>query len=856
MEKSEKILSENNKSEDRKLKKCTTGKKTIRVSVRTLVEFLLRSGDLRGSRGGFADKEAMQKGSRIHRKIQKSMGIGYRSEVSLKFEKEYEDFILVLEGRADGIFEEKKDGITVIDEIKGIYASLRSMDEPVPVHLAQAKCYAWVYAFQHGLSDIRVQMTYCQMESEEIRRFVSDYSFEELDLWFGSLLDEYYPWAAYRVAWEKKRTQSIKGMAFPFAYRSGQKQLVVDIYRTILRKKQLFVQAPTGVGKTISAVYPSVCAMGEGLCEKIFYLTAKTITRTVAQEAFAHLRKGGLCCNTLTITAKDKMCIQEDPECDPDRCPRAEGHFDRVNEALYDMLIHAPIFDREAILLQAERFRVCPYELQMDLTDFMDTIICDYNYVMNPRVRLKHYFGEGSRQGDYVFLIDEAHNLVERGRDMFSASLVKEDFLEIRKQIAPYHKKIELALSRCNRQMLSYKRACEEPIRKMENVGALILQLMNLSGAIEDALGENGEKGQGSLFQKASAADTDAGNRNALPLPEEVRRNLLEFYFKVRSFMEIHDLVDENYIIYANYLPGGNFQVRLACVNPSVNLQTMLDKGRSTVFYSATLLPVKYYREMLSGRSDDYAVYVPSPFPKENRSILISRDTSSKYTRRTEEEFRRMAGYIRGVISAKAGNYMTFFPSYRMMEDVYAAFCEEAPELADLCICQNPSMTEQQREEFLRIFRETGSETKIGFCIMGGIFGEGIDLVGESLIGVLVAGTGLPQVDDERELLRSYFEGKGKDGFDYAYRYPGMNKVLQAAGRVIRTDRDRGVIILMDDRFLLREYADLFPREWEDAERTSLSEVGERVRDFWHRSDSLENSGIDKYLPDVYNDEE
>ncbi|MDO4617261.1 MAG: ATP-dependent DNA helicase [Lachnospiraceae bacterium] len=783
-------------------------KRRVRISVRTLVEFMGRSGDLQGGSGGWRDKEAMQKGSRIHRKIQKRMGPGYQAEVPLKYEAEREHCMLVLEGRADGILEDA-DGV-LIDEIKGVYLDVSELEEPVQVHLSQAKCYAAIYCRQHSLENIRVQLTYCQMETEEIRRFVKNFTAEELELWFSDLLDGYGVWADLQVLSRQERNASMQELAFPFEYREGQKQLVADIYRTVLRKKQLFVQAPTGVGKTMSAVYPAVRALGEELAERIFYLTAKTITRTVAEEAFSILKSHGLKCRNITITAKEKLCVCEEPDCDPELCPRAKGHYDRVNAALYNMLTEQVQYDRESILLQSEAFTVCPYELQLDLAMFADAIICDYNYAFDPTVRLKRFFGEGAAQGEGLFLIDEAHNLVERGREMYSASIVKEEVLDVKRKIKGQFPKVEKALERVNRVLLELKRQCDGTT-ELEQAGGLILALMNLAGQMDEMLGEL--KGGG------------------------LRNELLEFYFRVYEFLGIADLLDENYMIYGGYLSDGSFMVRLFCVNPAVNLQKCLDRGRSTVFFSATMLPVRYYQKMLSAREDDYAVYIPSPFPAENRMIAIGADVSSRYTRRTPEEFRRVASYIEKMVRAREGNYLVFFPSYSMLESV-AEYIEdlllnqEQPWEGEL-FRQQPGLNEAEREAFLQAFSADRERPCLGLCVMGGIFGEGIDLTGEALIGAAVVGPGIPQVGEERELLKRYYDRKGENGFDIAYRFPGMNKVLQAAGRVIRTSEDRGVILLLDDRFRNSETRALFPAEWRDCQVTALPHIDAGLREFW-----------------------
>ena len=777
--------------------------KIIRISVRNLVEFLLRSGDLDNRRDSFADREAMQKGSRLHRKIQKRMGGDYRAEQALVYRRDYEEFSIQLEGRADGIFTEE--GKTWIDEIKGMYLDVTSLEEPFLVHLAQAKCYACILGMEQGKRSLGVQMTYANLDSEEIKRFRREYTLEELQEWLEELLAAYYKWADFEYQWRKKRNASMEALEFPFPYRPGQRNLVAGVYRTIQQKKELFIQAPTGIGKTMSAVYPAVRAMGQGLGEKLFYLTAKTITRTVAEEAFALLKSRGLKMKTLTITAKEKLCVCEKMDCNPENCPRAKGHYDRVNDAVFDFLQQEGEMRREDILRQSEDWQVCPYEMCLDTASWVDAIICDYNYVFDPNARLRRFFGEGMR-GEYLFLIDEAHNLVERGRDMFSAVLYKEDFLALKRAVKPYSKKLERLLEKGNRQLLEYKRECDR-CQVLSSLGAFPISLLNLMGELEKFLAELN--------------------------PGELRNQVLEFYFQVRDFLNIYDLLDENYVIYSRHDEEGNFLVKLFCVNPAANLQACLDKGSSAIFFSATLLPMPYYQKLLSTHGDDYSMYARSPFPQEHRFLALARDVSSRYTRRNEAEFRRIARYIRAAVSGRRGNYMVFFPSYKLLGDVWEIYREEYQGEGQRCLLQTPSMDEASREEFLKAFEAEREETVVAFCIMGGIFSEGIDLTGERLVGAVIVGTGLPQVGDEREILKAYYDRKGEAGFDYAYRFPGMNKVLQAAGRVIRTAEDKGVLLLLDDRFLNREYQGLFPVEWESRSPCTLDTVEEQLHRFW-----------------------
>lgn len=774
----------------------------IRISVRSLVEFILREGDIDNRVSGSMEKDAMLLGGKIHRKIQSRMGTNYTAEVPLKIQMPCDGFVLQIEGRADGVL--KDDGKVLIDEIKGILRSLEHLEAPVPVHLAQAKCYAYIYAVQNSLKCIDVQMTYCQMETEEIRRFCQEFEFQELQTWFQDLVTQYEKWAKFEIEWRNVRNDSIRQIEFPFPYREGQRDLVVSVYRTILRKKKLFIQAPTGVGKTMATVFPAVRAMGEGLGEKIFYLTAKTIMRTVAEQAFSLLKEKGLLYKTITLTAKEKICFCEEAECNPDACPYAKGHFDRVNDAVFDLITHSGDWSREVLEEQAKKYMVCPFEMSLDVSNWADAVICDYNYVFDPQAHIKRFFSESGKE-EYLFLIDEAHNLVERGREMYSASLYKEDLLEVRKLVKAEDPKLAKGLSECNQQFLELKRECEH-YQILKSVSHIALKLMNVLSKLEDYLEEC----------------KDA----------EKKKRVLDFYFAVRSFLNIHDIMDENYVIFSEMMEDGRFQIKLFCVNPAVNLQNYLEQGNSTIFFSATLLPVHYYKKLLSVEKDDYAVYAHSSFPQENKFLFIGTDVSTRYTRRGESTYQRFARYIAVMAEQKKGNYMAFFPSYRFLEEVHTCFLECVDHEVD-SICQVSYMDEEQREEFLEEFEREREKSLVAFCVMGGIFSEGIDLTEDKLIGAVIAGTGLPQVCTEREILKQYFNAADMDGFDYAYLYPGMNKVLQSAGRVIRTESDRGVILLLDDRFRAMRYREVFPREWQQYQLGSVKNLEQEIRTFW-----------------------
>lgn len=824
-----------------------------RISVRNLVEFILRNGDIVDGKGGAKmDVDAMQAGANLHRKLQGRGGSRYEAEVPLSVTLDVECANLTVEGRADGVitgelpykdmpievaedmenWAKEAKSFATIDEIKCMYKEVLGIEKVDSVHLAQAKCYAYMYAREHQLDQMVVQMTYVQIMYENVKRFWFHFTYEELEEWFFGVVFEYTKFLKFELEHLEEFIASAKEATFPFAYRKGQKELASMIYSSMKRSENLYAQAPTGVGKTISSVFPAVKAVGEGLAEKIFYLTAKTITRTVAEESFELLRSKGLKLHSVTISAKDKLCVLEERNCNPIACPRARGHFDRINECLYEMLVSESNITRECIEEYAEAYQVCPYELSLDVALWVDAVICDYNYLFDPKVQLKRFFSAQAGKGEYLFLVDESHNLVERARNMYSATLFKEDMLEVKKYLEPVSKKAASAVKRINTTMLKLKKdieVCEELKANGNAMGA------DLTGFHTD--------GYESYMELSSCDELVVQLLRFISDMEKLledRSNfegydtVMDFYFKVHHFVNMYEGLDENYVIYTQKFGKSNVMISLFCVNPSHRLQEVISKGRSTIFFSATLLPIHYYKELLTGNQKDTAVYIPSPFDQKKRFLAITSGVTSKYSARGYEQYERIVEYLRAAI-VKPGNYMVFFSSYKMMEDVYDVAVERGLGDDRRLLLQTANMTEEAREQFLKEFAVKEERPLIAFCILGGIFSEGIDLKEDQLIGAFVVGNGLPQVCVERKILQEYFAKNGLDGFAYAYIYPGMNKVLQAAGRVIRTEEDEGVILLMDDRFKQREYRSLFPQEWDDVKYVNQNNVAAEIAAFWNK---------------------
>jgi DNA excision repair protein ERCC-2 len=749
---------------------------TIQIAVRTLVEHVYSSGSI-DSR--FRSQSTMLEGTRIHQKIQLTYQESDQKEVYLRADFPVNDLIFSIDGRCDGLL--FRNGEVIIDEIKSTSQHLEHLgDDGLPVHWAQAKLYAYIYAKDQQLQEIFVQLTYVQVESDEKRLLKKCFSIAELEGFVQEVVETYYPYAKLLHDHRKERDESSKQLVFPFdTYRSGQRKLAGGVYKTISEKKSLFVKAPTGIGKTISTLFPAVKAMGEGNLNRIFYLTAKTITRTTAEEAVGRMQSCGLCLKYVTITAKDKVCFKEETKCQKDYCEFADGYYDRINEAILDIAANENGMNREVIETYARKHTVCPFEFSIDLAYVADTVICDYNYIFDPRVSLKRLFEEQKKST--LLLIDEAHNLVDRGREMFSASLNKELFLQLKKEFKSANKGIYDCSSKINSWFISLKK---------------------INGDLNEfTLDQLDEELVLLLNQFKEGAE--------IVLIKETFPTLLELYFQVNSFLKIVDLLDEHYVIYGEKNKN-DVTLKLFCIDPSKLLQKMGKGYRSKVFFSATLSPLSYYQDILGGQEEDYLLSIPSPFKEEQTDIFI-KPLSTRYRDR-ERTKPAIVTMIHSLVQNRPGNYLIFFPSYQYLLAVYDEFIKEFPGTNTLL--QGAGMSEEEREEFLKKFKPNQPETLIGFAVLGGVFSEGVDLKGDRLNGVVVVGVGLPQLCYERNLIKDHFNKKERNGYDYAYVFPGMNKVLQAGGRLIRSEEDHGTIVLVDDRFLQTQYQDLLPKEW------------------------------------------
>ena len=774
-------------------------KERHQIAVRTLVDVVLRAGDLDMR---FALSGRRLEGIRAHQKIQRQRPEGYRAEVPVSIEVETEDLILVVAGRIDGVIE--SEGTMVVEEIKSTTKDLKTFEKtPAPCHWGQAKVYAYLLASAQDLGAVTIRLTYCHLDTGDTLELVEDWTRDGLESFFKELVDRYLKWATTLVQWRYLRNATIQSVDFPFMpYRTGQRTMAVAVYRTIRDGGQAIIQASTGIGKTMAALFPAIKTLGEGHADRLFFLTARNTGKASAINALNLLQEAGLRLKRVSLTAKGQICFCPDATCNPDECAYASGHFDRLPEALDDAFLRDNI-DRSAIEAVAHFHRVCPFELSLELSRWADCIICDYNYAFDPRVYLKRFFDE--ENGAYAFLVDEAHNLVDRSREMFSAKLRKSDFLELRRAVKNHLPAVYRGAGKINTWMLDARKRIQDADGFQSEA--------HLPDGLEPLL-----RGFLRVSERWLAKNQSA----------PFREIVMERYFETSGFLRVWDQFDDSYVT-CRQATGKDLQIKLFCLDPSSHLKLALRRSRSVIFFSATMTPAGYFQDILGCEPTAAMLAIPSPFPRKNLKVLIASGISTYYAQR-EQSADRIVALVRSFIHSKKGNYLCFFPSYEYMTMVVDRF-----DLTDgdvQVLVQVREMDDAGRARFLDRFSTQNDQTMVGFAVMGGIFGEGIDLVGERLSGAVIVGVGLPAICPERDLIRGYFDRRG-EGFDFAYRFPGINRVLQAAGRVIRTDQDRGALLLVDQRFCRPTYQGLLPDQWAMAMAGSEQQMENRLKRFW-----------------------
>lgn len=753
----------------------------IKDSVRGIIEYILKQGSIDDRYTG--STRALE-GTLAHQKLQSNnekIYSNYKKEVKLQKEFQIDNVILIVDGRADGIIIEGKD--VYIEEIKSTMKSLILIDEDYnELHWAQAKFYAYIYSKQNTLNNIKVRLSYFNLETEEVKSFDREFNIEDLESFVFEIINEYKKWVLLKSELLTIRNESIKSLKFPFDnYRKGQKELAIACFNTIKEKAVLFAQAPTGIGKTISTIFPAVKSLGESRGDRIVYLTAKTITRTVAEESVKKLKDKSLKCKSITLTAKEKICFKEKSSCNPENCEYALNYYDKVNNVIFNILKEEDTFTREKIEEYAKKEKLCPFELSLDLSLWCDLIICDYNYAFDPRARLKRFFEDDV--GNNVLLVDEGHNLVDRSRSMFSAEIYKDKILKASKVIKGKAPNLFKALNAINKYLIEIRKELQEAevnsLYKKDEYKDLYKLLRIFMKECDEYL--------------VKSANTEGY--------DEIK----DLYFEIRAFISISELYSKEYVTLVE-INKNDVKIKLFCVNPSKNLSKIVQGSYSTIIFSATLTPINYYIDLLGGDDKSYRMKLPSPFKKENLKIY-GKPLNMRFKHR-ENNIDTVCNLIYNFKEEEMGNYMVFLPSYQYLNKIFERYKELYGDKN--IICQGEVLTEEQRELFLNIFKIDSNI--LAFCVIGGVFSEGIDLPGKRLIGSIIVGVGFPKISNEGDIIKDYYEEKG---FDYAYIYPGINKIMQAAGRVIRTETDKGRILLIDDRYYTLKYRSLLPREWE-----------------------------------------
>lgn len=770
----------------------------IKISIKEMVEFICRSGHISNE---MTNHVRALEGTRIHQKIQREQDAYYQSEVSLNYEIEKDDFHYIFQGRMDGLI--IKDDQVCIDEIKSTLRQLDHIDKDRlnQSHFHQMVSYAYIYCSLHQLDHIQCRLTYANVESKEIKYLNFEYSFEEVEAIFNQVFEKFHQMILLYFDFKKQRDISLQQLTFPYDhYRQGQQEMMNGVYYTIKNHQKLFIHAATGLGKTLATIYPSLMAMKNKYTNKIMYLTAKSITRVVAYESLQLLYTKGLKLRSIVIHAKDHMCVLEKRQCHPDYCIYAKNHYDRVNEALMDILSNEYVYTKEVILEYALKHQVCPFEFSLDLYLFCDFSILDYNYAFDPKVYLQRAYLSSHH---LTLLVDEAHNLIDRARSMYSASLNYSDIQYLKNYMAKKHQGVYKSL-------IAIEDLCIKIHYDLENSPYIVSHEppVALATLIERFI----------FMMQKYLNDSE----------EAIEESALQIYFDCVSFMRIYEFYRESYRTYI-VNQEQDLMIKMFCIDPSSLLEEFYKQSQAVIFFSATLLPIQYFYRILGGSQGDLKLYYDSPFPNENRLVLIGDDVHTRYQQRVYS-YELICKYIQIIQESKVGNYLIFFSSYEYLEQVYQKFVALYPEV--VTFKQNSQMTNEDKQIFLERFKQSLTHSQVFFSVLGGMFSEGIDFKGEQLIGTIIVGVGLPQLNLERDLIKDYFE---KVGYDYAYKYPGMNKVLQAAGRVIRSVDDYGVIVLLDDRYNSVSYQKMYPNEWKNMKITRISSFKSDLHEFWRK---------------------
>ncbi|MFV0439939.1 MAG: ATP-dependent DNA helicase [Lachnospirales bacterium] len=785
----------------------------INISVRDIVELVYRCGNIDSTYRANKVQNSMQEGIRLHTKLQKKRekecknnNITYIKEKSVKHSFITSDINFEIKGRIDGIFYE--DDITIIEEIKSTSTNLDNILNPPIDYLSQLKLYGYILLKEENLQRVKLNLTYISVQDESLKTFEYYEDISTLDIFFNDLISKYLNFAILsKDIYEEFHTTS-STMSFPYEnFREHQYKLMGVLYRTIKSKENTFIEAPTGTGKTISTIFPSIKALEKDLSDKIFYATAKTITRKVAFDTILFLEKKGLKMRSIFLRAKDKSCPLESRNCTPEHCEYAKGHFDRLNNGLLDILKNETTITPEILQEYSLKHTLCPYEYSLDITNFCHFIVCDYNNIYHPTSKLIRYFEIG---GEYILLFDEAHNLQDRALDMYSTT-ISTDYINNFFENTKLHE-LDTKIGRSKNSIYDNLSAFNQKLANFETLvltslpNSLVKEIYNLKKHLDNY-----------IDKKNSTSST-----------------ITDFIFSLIEFIKIIELYGDNYktIIYKE---NDILNINLKCIDASYFISNINSLCTSTIYFSATLSPLDFYKNSY-GEENSTSYVLPSPFNQENCLYLLDNSISTYY--KTRHNFTKsICEKIHCAISEKIGNYFIFFSSYAHMELVYSKYIELYNYDKDIKIVpQKRNMLEKEKSAFVRKFKKNPKKTTLGFLVLGGMFSEGIDLTYDRLIGVIIVGVGLPKITTTSELMKEYYNEKlGGQGFDYAYTYKGITKISQAIGRLIRTENDKGFVLLMDIRYTKEKYLDSMPFNNYYVVKKKIH-IKNLIKDFWQNA--------------------
>lgn len=828
---------------------------TIRVGARQIVEFLYRTGGLSPVT---YHQLSPQAGTRTHQAFYRKISENYRrydpaTEITLSTRYDGGDLQLWIRGRADLIMfynddpsivsfdhlEEEPESDFVM-EVKTVSASIASINqEGEDIHWAQCLLYtAMFYGLGQNDSPIKVKtpsepiffaLAYVSQETLETLIIIRTITLGDLETWFVDCCERYLSWAQIQNQFRKQRDESIKAMGFPFtSIRDGQRDLMKAVLQALRQRTPLLAEAPTGIGKTIATLYPALKSLSGSKDEHIFYLTAKTSTRQVAEQALNALYENGLTARSITLTAKEQICVAPQYFCDKRICPYAVNYFDNLPGAMYDLLPHMKL-NKDILQETARKHKVCPHELQLDISIYCDVIIGDYNHAFDPRVQLERFFGES---GDsQILLVDEAHNLVDRAREMYSLTLELKTFTDL----------LEAVPKKPNR----LSEALKDIIGYMNKLSAEVDEGRDGFSAVEEEYSLGPEDIASAPDFRAIRLKTPALRRmltafliQAGLLLDEIndlllRRQLIEAMASCSFALRIQDeFWDDSYVVCFRRADK-QAAIRYLCLDVSDKLVESYRNKHGAIFFSATMRPLEYFRRNLCGtHSNDRPITMElaSPHPPEHLQVLIHSGIKTTYKERKNSQ-NALAQAIALTAILRGGHQLCFFPSFAYMKQLLGPLKKMLQNREVELIVQTRPMPEAERHAFLDRFRQDDGKPLLGLAVLGGIFGEGIDLIGTTLETVQIISVGIPQLSPERELMKQYYDIRMESGFNYAYRYPGFNKILQAAGRLIRSEDDKGTLVLYDERLSLPEYQQLLPGHWDAQMVTTVGELKEHLLD-------------------------